>query len=594
MDDAPEPQQTPASPETPEPPASAASPPAVPVVSRRRMIRTAWQRERWTVLIALASVVVATTLAVLRSVPAVAALGAVVERLGDGALLVSVLVGVIGTLRAFSGAAREQVAEAVADAVAEERTKAERPADQAERPARPAKRVGRWVGFLVLPAPLMYGGSAVVVLLVWAVYVTTVPPVIGFGFDGRTEGGGSGTGGGGHSATAGAPPASPFPSAGPSADPSAGVSAASPSGSPRSSGPGGGSPSPNGGGSTEAAPATWGFAFVRHVTDPVGSTHPLTASPQHDTNDEANWTYGPWRLDPATAASAPTAYHGGTGRQVVTLPGVGRTGGIVLAQAYDYAGTGAVCQPVQWRRSNADEVVEVACFDHTGAPADIPVAVLFLGGTGGSAYAAGGERGFVHASAPAAQSYTPGTPNASGTGRISRTGRGAYTVELTAGARSVQVSPVGGAARYCALAGRTATAVRITCAAPGGTSADTAFVLAYAGRGSLLDDVRRPQAAAVVVDDAGGPVVSSWWLTKPGTPTVTRPRTGHYQMKVPLGQVPSFTGVTAHGGGYCSVELRNDYSAKDDVTLYVECLDASGRPANSGFDLAYATASASD
>jgi DNA-directed RNA polymerase specialized sigma24 family protein len=362
------------------------------------------------------------------------------------------------------------------------------------------------------------------------------------------------------------------------------------SGSGGSGSDGNGSDGSGGGGQPAAAPATWGFALVRWVDDPVGSTHDLAASAAHPDNNEANWTYGPWRLDHPTDPPKARATHLATGRQLVVLPGVGSPGGIAHVAAYDYTASGASCQPVGWRAQGADEAVEVACFGRTGQPSDVPVAVLFLAGTVDQGWSLGGARGFVYASDPTAATYLPGAPDARNTGRITRTGTGRYAVVLGGGAEAVQVSPVAGSARYCALTGHTGAVATVACTAHNGVPADTAFTLSYTGRSSLLDDRRTPHAAFLTVS-GGSATVPTWWLSKPGSPSVTRTGTGRYVVHMPLGYLPSYTHVVAHGTGYCSLVQRNDYSYKDNASFYVECLTATGTAVDNDFGITYMTAS---
>jgi hypothetical protein len=61
-----------------------------------------------------------------------------------------------------------------------------------------------------------------------------------------------------------------------------------------------------------------------------------------------------------------------------------------------------------------------------------------------------------------------------------------------------------------------------------------------------------------------------------------------YTLKLPLGFLPSYTHVTAHGSGYCTLTVRND-GTKDDVTFNVACFTPGGAAANGSFDLTYMT-----
>lgn len=433
------------------------------------------------------------------------------------------------------------------------------------------------------------------------------PPDSGGGSSGSTggTGGTSGTGGSDDGGTTG--------STTQGGDPSGAVGGQGSGGSDGGQGPDGGASGSesgsqggsagggHGGGAPPPAPTdpVWGFAQDTYVTDPVHSTHLLGRAAPHDNNNEANWTTGTWAVGQPAPPPTPSATHLAVGRHLVVLPGIGTPGGVVHVTAYGESVPGGSCRPVTWGTrgggAHPDEAIEVACDDRTGTPRDIPFDVLFLAGTGTGAHTLGEPRGWVHADRPTTASYLPAAQDAHGVGRITRDGRGRYTVGVDQGARAVQLTTVGATPGDCALAGLTGGHAAVVCTTVDGAAADLPFALSYTGRQSLLDDARRPHGAYLSVADTPGaaaPSVTDRWLSKSGAPTLTRTATGRYEIHLPLGYLPSYTHVTAHAGARCTLTLRNDYSRRDDAVLRVSCaVPASGAATDSGFDLTYMTAS---
>jgi hypothetical protein len=285
---------------------------------------------------------------------------------------------------------------------------------------------------------------------------------------------------------------------------------------------------------------------------------------------------------------------------LVTLPGVGTSGGVVHVTAYGQTLSGGSCRPVAWRPTpsgaHADEQVEVACADRTGAPAELPFDLLFLAGTEPGPYSAGGERGWVRAGQPTTSSYLPSARDEDGAGRVTRTGRGHYTVALSPAARAVQITAAGAAPGTCTLDGLGGGSASVLCMAPDGAAADLPFNLSYTGRESLLGDSRVPHGAYLsVIESAGGanpPAVAGQWLSRGGSATVARTAAGQYEIHLPLGYLPSYTHVTGHGRARCGLVLRNDYSRMDGTVLRVACaVPGTAAGAATGFDLTYMTAS---
>ncbi|OPC78162.1 hypothetical protein B4N89_38875 [Embleya scabrispora] len=352
----------------------------------------------------------------------------------------------------------------------------------------------------------------------------------------------------------------------------------------------------NGGGANAPTPvpATWGFWMVRYADDPIGTTRELTPTPQRPDSHEPNWTYGIRRLGNPPVVKTVRVTHTAVGRHVVILPDSAAPGGIAHVSVSDYAANGVSCQPVRWWPQGTDERVEVACFDRTGTPADIPFTGLFLAGDRNGPYQQASSRGYVHADEPAAARQLPAAASRQNTGAVTRTGTGRYAVAVAADTESVQVSPVGTTPRHCALTALAGGTASVACATHGGAPADTAFTLSHTGRQSPLDDTRVPHAVHLTVADAPGgaaPTITGSWMSRPGSADVTRTATGRYTLHLTVGYLTSYAHLTAVGGGYCTTVLRNDYGTKDDVLMYLACYTATGAPADKGFRLSYLTAS---
>ncbi len=335
-------------------------------------------------------------------------------------------------------------------------------------------------------------------------------------------------------------------------------------------------------------PASWGFAFVRWPDDPIGASHDLSAA-----NPESNWTYGLWRLTSPPPSGKPTVTHLAVGKHRVRLPGIGVPGGIVHVTATDFSAAGSFCQPSGWEQDGADEVIDVACFDSTGRFADVPFGIVFTAGTADNPLSPRGVRGFVYNNRPTAATFTPDPIYRRNMGAVTRLGTGRYTVAVPDSGEAVQISPVGTAARHCTIADRRTATVEVARVAHGGSPADTAFTLSYAGGQNLLDDRRADTGNYLISTDApsaGAPSVSRSWSSGGRPVTLARQSTGQYEIHFPAGLLPSSTHVTATGGGYCNMPLRNDYSQPDNVIIRIACFTATDERSNSGFHLIYMSA----
>ncbi|ONI88863.1 hypothetical protein ALI22I_18040 [Saccharothrix sp. ALI-22-I] len=358
--------------------------------------------------------------------------------------------------------------------------------------------------------------------------------------------------------------------------------------------PGGGNtetPETNTGSRPQIA-TTWGLVRVWNVDRPIGSSHALSG-PTVPNNNEANWTYGPWEMT-SPAAGYPTTTHVAVGQQRVRLPAVGAPGGSVKVTTQDYAAwggsvgyrPGVFCQPSRWYQDGADEVIDVVCFDHSGNPADVPFFLRYIAGS------TSGARGFVFDDQPTSATFTPDWTHGVNAGAVTRTGVGRYTADLPGSqGGAVEVTAVGTAPRHCAVTGRRGQLVDVACTAPGGSAADSMFTAAFAVNQNILDDPRKPVGDYLVADDsptASAPVIHTRWASGNAPMTLERISTGKYKAHFTNGYIRSTMHVTAVGyGNHCSVMQLNDYSYKDDTSIWIACFDSAGTLVNSGFTLLY-------
>lgn len=337
-----------------------------------------------------------------------------------------------------------------------------------------------------------------------------------------------------------APPGSSDTSTPPVAPPGSSVAGVPPGGTPAPTAgrptaniPGNPDPGNPGQGAPLAEP-TWAHWQVRWADEP--GTRDLGPSPQHNGNEESNWTAGDW-----TAGRKARVTRTGTGRYVVVLPEVGAPGGLVHVTANDLQVAGSTCQPVRWQQQGADEAVEVACFSRAGAPADVPFTGLFVVG-----------------------------PNRL---PVTRTGVGTYRLDPVP---VLQLTPVGEALRRCS---GTQT---VTCTDATGAPADADLVATGASTTTLVPG--HPHGANLRY----GTAIEHQW---PGNATVERTGPGRYTVRAPVGWLPSYTHVTGTGPGYCTLVSRNDIGQNNTV-LGIACFTPAGAPADGGFHVSYTTTSA--
>jgi hypothetical protein len=184
-----------------------------------------------------------------------------------------------------------------------------------------------------------------------------------------------------------------------------------------------------------------------------------------------------------------------TGAYSVLLPGLASPGGTVKVTAHSASGDS--CNAASWAGAGADEVVDVRCFDTTGAPVDDRFTLVYA--DAGSIVADSAASGYLLASRPSTASYTP-TPQFDSTGgssTVTRTATGLYTVTLpglgslpvTADAGIVHVTAASTTGNRCQVvdwssglslpASPIPLLVHVACQTPAGAAADTKFVLQY-------------------------------------------------------------------------------------------------------------------
>lgn len=333
-------------------------------------------------------------------------------------------------------------------------------------------------------------------------------------------------------------------------------------------------------GQAQAAPpssSVWGFAYMHDPTPPSGTV--MDPSRQ----------WGSWRT--AFPLDLATVDHLGPGSYLVRFPHIAARGGVAHVTAV--IGTGpAWCQLGKWYPQGTDQLVEVQCFRHGGAPDDTRFAIVFSDRSGPLAMP-GGAFGYVHADAGASiinEYNSTGAPNAAGYG-----GGGFYKVLLpgvgpgVGFAGNIQVTAAEpGASRRCKVADTAWSGADIyayvTCV-DGVTSkpADSAFTLTYHRERPVFGDLGPPKRF--------GYVMSGTFIPSPGTdfnstgsPNVVTP-SGVGQNMVTftkLGVRETHAEVTAFGGGpdYCSLQDVWHNVAGDGLIRNVICFDDTGAQAD--------------
>ncbi|WP_061299869.1 hypothetical protein [Herbidospora cretacea] len=339
-------------------------------------------------------------------------------------------------------------------------------------------------------------------------------------------------------------------------------------------------------GPTPAA-ARWGYAYMDRATPteaPIGVETQLNPY---------------WQWTTAGLARRATVVHTGTGRYDVRLPGVASADGTAHVTAYRTVYRGRTCGVVGHAPDGPDQVVEVRCFDHTGAPADWWFTIFFAApATGSAPYATVAYDDGAGGAATVDPVHSSGTFNsAGGVNRVVREGAGRYRVVLEGIAEDtghVQVTPYGdGPATRCAPRGVTATAITVVChAIAGGAPADSPWLLSFADGSGLHRDAATPAAYVTVTGDPADPEVDGArsFSSNGETPEVARLGVGYYRLTwQTLGKTRDNVQVTATGPGdtYCHLGTIDSYAAPPKLSVYIWCHDAAGARGDSLFGVAY-------
>jgi hypothetical protein len=238
-----------------------------------------------------------------------------------------------------------------------------------------------------------------------------------------------------------------------------------------------------------------------------------------------------------------------------------------------YGGAPVSCQVVSW-----STVVNVACFDRAGAPADSRFSLLLVraGAGEGVAYAWSGR--------PAEPNYIADRAYAlggDGAGvRIERSAPGAYRVTLgdvlAAAGGNVQVSAYGSTPRRCQVARWSGGKAFVSCRDASGAPADAAFTVLAVGAAA-----GREVAYAWSGDAAARGALDATYASVPGGGAAAVSRAGAGRYSVSLGSGVHNVQVTSYGddGAHCVVDSWGAGTAK------VSCFDAAGAPKDSRFSV---------
>ncbi|MEU4550137.1 hypothetical protein [Nonomuraea dietziae] len=341
----------------------------------------------------------------------------------------------------------------------------------------------------------------------------------------------------------------------------------------------------------------WGYAYMDQATAPLGVETAL--------NPTFQWTTG--RLDASTAGHRATVRRTGTGAYEVRLPDVASPTGVAHTTAYRTLYRGRTCSVVGQEPSGPDEVIRVACFDHTGAPVDWWFTVFFAApADGGAPYAT------VRYNPPGgAGDLTPvrndGTFNSSGgVNHVRHEGTGRYKAVLkgapyAADRGYVQVTAYGsGTPARCHQEGTTAAGgdaleVTVGCYAIGEDTTprrtNSAWVLSYVEGAGLHRDASAPAAYVTTTGDVGNPHVDTRrsYSADGETPTVSRLGTGWYRVAYTgIGKLGDSAQVSSLSPGrYCHLGSLNSYSAPPRLLVDVYCHSTAGTGADAHFGVAY-------
>ena len=285
-------------------------------------------------------------------------------------------------------------------------------------------------------------------------------------------------------------------------------------------------------------------------------------------------------------------YSGSAGDYVVTMNGLGVSGGTV--QVVAYGSTATRCKVANWGPSGTAMSVHVRCHDPSGALAESPFVVFFNKGASGQL---GAHAWYSGSSVPATWSWN----SAGGVNAVTQTSVGHYTVSLPGIAfsnASVHVTAYGWGPEYCKIVSwgtRRFTSgidVNVRCNDTSGNPTNSAFAINYTsstprsgmiGGHAWIDSATTASSFYQSEQDLVE-CFSASPITVSGFADVNFP-------DIYDAQIPTTTLSTAYGddGSYCKV--RNWLPAGSGYTAHTSCFTAAGAEATTRFTSSFMSGS---
>jgi hypothetical protein len=185
----------------------------------------------------------------------------------------------------------------------------------------------------------------------------------------------------------------------------------------------------------------------------------------------------------------------GTGAYTARLPNLAASAGHVQVTAWPGYSGWRLCKVTSWGPSGYDQVVNVRCYDRTGAPVDVNFTLTYVNqlnilGLSAGFDPDGHDSAYAWANQPGTASYQPSTyyqfdnfTNTAATG--TRTATGTYGMKFGYSNLNIgdaQVTAYGGGTQFCGIAYWYAAAgIQVRCYALDGTPADSYYTIAFTG-----------------------------------------------------------------------------------------------------------------
>lgn len=291
----------------------------------------------------------------------------------------------------------------------------------------------------------------------------------------------------------------------------------------------------------------------------------------------------------------------GTGLYRVDFTGLGdETGGNVQATAYGYGSDR--CKVSSWGSSGSAMSAWIACHNASGQPVNTQFTASYLrraGNIGGTDVG-----GYVWANNPTAASYNPSATysyNSAGQkNTIQRTGTGQYYVTfpgISVNGGMAEVTAYGGSSEYCKIGYWGSNVVQVNCYANGGVPADAMFTLNFTDQSPISTAsyqyawANDPYSASYTPASGYQKGAIASCLPDAGTVTIQRQSTGNYLAILPkISPVGSNVKVSAYGGGGETCKVVGWWgNGSAGTQVNVTCFDPYGNPADTYFDLVYAS-----